>query len=355
VPRFQPLHQFNLYQCQDCGLVQLLDELKDFHHTHVYYTGTGAGANEHFKGLAERLVSVCGLTTGDMVIDVGSNDGNILGHFKRMGMEVIGFEPELILCDYSRSQGIQTIQKYFGKGFAITNPKGQGVKAKLITANNMFANLNDLDSFMEGVVELLDKDGSFVFESFYLASIFENRIFDYIYHEQPSAFSIKPVKVLMRRYGMSLYHAELSETRKGSMCFYCGYGKPEVEDDDPILYQRETYVALEKSLSEQRAKTRAHLARLKNEGKTICGFGATISATAIIYYFGLAEYIDFLVDDSPSKTGYFSPGLHLPIYPTRQSLAVDYTVNLVSRSLDSFMAAYPEAKIITPLPYFHAS
>ena len=83
------------------------------------------------------------------------------------------------------------------------------VVEELITANNVVANINDLDAFMEGIVHLLAEDGTFVFESFYLGDVVKNMVFDFIYHEHLSAFSIRPVKRLMERFGLKL--AEMRE------------------------------------------------------------------------------------------------------------------------------------------------
>jgi len=348
VPKPQPLYDFNLYQCRSCGFVHMLDEIPEFHHAHVFLTGSVTSAASHFESFARSLIDFCGLQKGDMVIDIGSNDGSILQTFKALGMEVTGFEPNAKLTQIARERGITTISEYFGKGHDVR-------QAKLITANNVVANINDLDAFMDGIVEVLAPGGTFVFESFYLRDILQNRVFDFVYHEQPSAFSVRPVKALMRRYGLRLFHAEYTQGRGGLMRFYCGAGRPEVPDDDQLLYDPQTYAVMAKSISEQREKTRSFLGELASAGKTMCGFGATVSATGIIYHFGLADFIRFLVDDNPAKVGRFSPGLHLPVLRTEKSREVDYTIVLPWLFEKAFKQVHPNNKLIIPLPYFNVA
>ena len=354
VPKEQPLHPIDLYQCQDCGLAQLLYEIppEEIYKDYLYLTGSSVGLDEHFAQYARRVATVCNLQDGDLVVDIGSNDGTLLKHFRALGLRVVGVEPCREIANAATMNGIPTICTYFKKDCGI----GLG-KAKLITANNVVANINNLDAFMEGVVDLLDEDGTFVFESFYLSDVVKNMVFDFIYHEHLSAFSIRPVKALLRRYGMQLYRAEHLKTKGGSIRYYCmryyaAKGKPEVEDDDPRLYEGETYVEFARKIEAEKQKTLAFLRHLKEQGKTICGFGASISCTTLLYHFGLGEFLDYLVDDNPAKIGRFSPGTHLPVNSTDR-LDIDYVLCLAWRFADDFKRDHPNVKLIVPLPHFH--
>ena len=356
VPKEQPLHPIDLYQCQDCGLAQLLYEIppEEIYKDYLYLTGSSVGLDEHFAQYARRVATVCNLQDGDLVVDIGSNDGTLLKHFKAMGMSVLGVEPCEEIATEARRAGIPTIQDYFGKS---TLPND---KAKLITANNVVANVNDLDAFMEGVVDLLAEDGTFVFESFYLGDVVRNMVFDFIYHEHLSAFSIRPVKALMRRYGMRLYKTEHLKTKGGSIRYYCtryyaGRNQNEVEDDDERLYEKETYVEFARKIETEKQKTLGFLRHLKAQGKTVCGFGASISATTLLYHFELGPYIEFLVDDNPAKIGRSSPGIHLPVRSTGCAVEVDYVIALAWRFAADFKNAHPHVKLIVPLPRFHVA
>ncbi len=304
-PKDQPLHPVDLYQCQDCGLAQLLYEIQpeEIYKDYLYLTGSSRGLDDHFAQYARRVATICNLNSEDVVCDIGSNDGTLLKHFKNLGMRVYGIEPSAHIAKIARANGIPTQEGYFKKGM------GFG-KANLITANNVVANIADLDAFMEGVVDLLASDGNFVFESFYLGDVVRNMVFDFIYHEHLSAFSVKPVKALMRRYGLAVYHVEHLNI--------------------------------------------AFLSEAKAQGKTIAGFGASISTTTLTYHFRLGSFLDYLVDDNPAKQGRLSPGLHLPVYPTSELYKrhPDYVLALAWRFAKDFQAAHPQFNLIVPLPVF---
>ena len=364
VPKEQPLHPIDLYQCQDCGLAQLLYEIppEEIYKDYLYLTGSSVGLDEHFAQYARRVATVCNLQSDDLVVDIGSNDGTLLKHFKALGMNVLGYEPCEAIADVARRAGIGTVSAYFDdkQPEYAADRRGYHVKAKLITANNVVANMNDLDSFMRGVLRLLDDEGTFVFESFYLGDVVRNMVFDFIYHEHLSAFSIRPVKALMRRYGMRLYKTEHLKTKGGSIRYYCtryyaGRNQNEVEDDDERLYEKETYVEFTRKIETEKQKTLGFVRHAKAKGARIAGFGACISGTTLLYNSDLGPYLDFLIDDNPAKVGTFSPGLHLRVMETGAALDVDYVLCLAWRFAEDFKRAHPHVKLIVPLPRFHVA
>jgi hypothetical protein len=356
-PRFQPLYPIDLYQCQDCGLAQLLYEIQpeEIYADYIYLTGSSPGLQQHFAQYAKDVAAVVGLERGDAVVDIGSNDGTLLREFKNLGAVVIGIEPCLEIAKASNAKGIPTLGQYFRKGLL-----GKG-SAKLITANNVVANISDLDSFMEGVVDVLADDGTFVFESFYLGDVVKNMVFDFIYHEHLSAFSIRPVKRLMERYGLQLYRVEHLQTKGGSIRYYCNRGrgnfKPEIYEREGHLYDKQTWIDFNTRIAIEREKTLNFCSQAKAQGKTIAGFGACISGTTLLYQFGLGEYIDYLLDANPAKHFRYSPGIHLKVFPESETASrkPDFVLALAWRFADDFQAAHPNVKVIRPLPCFSIS
>jgi SAM-dependent methyltransferase len=354
--REQPLHPIDLYQCQDCGLAQLLYEIspEEIYRDYLYLTGSSVGLDEHFARYAKHVVALANLGRGDLVVDIGSNDGTLLKHFKALGMRVMGIEASSSIAALARSNGIRTLEGYFKKDMGLG-------KANLVTANNVVANIADLDEFMEALLDLLAPRGTFVFESFYLGDVVRNKVFDFIYHEHLSAFSVKPVKALMKRHGLSLYHVEHFKTKGGSIRYYCNryyagrgieVGVDEVEDDDDELYEAQTYIDFTKRIVAEREKTRSFCREAKARGAKIAGFGASISCTTLLYHFGLGEFIDYLVDDNPAKQGRLSPGLHLPVYPPSELYKrhPDVVLVLAWRFVEDFRREHPGFGLIVPLP-----
>ena len=48
------------------------------------------------------------------------------------------------------------------------------------------------------------------------------------------------------------------------------------------------------------------------------GYGASVSTTTLLHHFEMGDYIEYLVDDNPIKHGLYSPGYHLPVYPSKK-------------------------------------
>ena len=368
--KYQPLHPIDLYQCADCGLAQLLYEIppEEIYKDYIYLTGSSVGLQRHFTQYAKEVSAIAGVGRGELVVDIGSNDGTLLREFQKLGANVLGFEPCAQIAGAAWASGVPTIQAYFSKGHV------KVAKAKLITANNVVANMNDLDAFMEGVVDLLADDGTFVFESFYLGDVVKGMVWDFIYHEHLSAFSIRPVKRLMERYGLNLYRVDHVKTKGGSIRYYCNryYGKrakpldydyggcdPEMVTDyeEDYLYEARTWVAFERRINAEREKVREFCRKAKAEAKVIAGFGACISGTTLLYHFGLGEFISYLIDDNPAKIKRYSPGTHHPVYPVDilNTMKPDYVIALAWRFADDFQSANPGIKVIRPLPCFSIS
>lgn len=353
-PKEQPLHPIELFQCRRCGLAQLLYEIppEEIYRDYLYLTSSSSGLVEHFRKYAAQVIECCGLQKGELVVDIGCNDGTLLKEFQKLGMRVWGIEASEKIAAIARDNDVPTRAGYFKRGM------GMG-KAKIVTANNVVANMNDLDFFMEALLELLADDGIFIFESFYLGDVVKNMVFDFIYHEHLSAFSVRPIKFLMRRYGMQLFRVDHLPTKGGSIRYYCnryyiGREQQEVPDDDILLYTRVTYDEFTRCIEAEKQKTLEFLREIHATGKTIAGFGASISCTTLLYHFALGPFLSYLLDDNPAKQGRLSPGLHLPVYPTTELYKryPDYVLCLAWRFAENFRREHPSFNLIVPLPEF---
>ena len=321
----QPSYPIDLYMCRACGLAQLLDVIDPevLYGDYIYVTESSPGLKEHFRSYAEAVGSRCRLNHGDLVIDLGSNDGTLLQAFKALGRRVLGIEPAAHIAAQATARGVTTLARFFNAEFAKEIATDHG-RAKLITANNVFANIDDLGSWVDGINEVLSEDGVFVFESFYLADWVNNLVFDFLYHEHLTAFSVKPVQALFHRVGMELTAVERVSTKGGSLRYFIqrlggplrkdgSVEKMLAQEESAGLYQKEIFLRFTEEINTLKNDTRRFLEKAKSEGKSIAGFGASITCTTLIHHFELAEYIDYLVDDNPAKQGRFSPGHHLPV------------------------------------------
>lgn len=352
-PRRQERYPIELHQCGYCGLAQLVDELSPeyIYRDYLYLTSSSPGLAAHFAQYAKDVAANCKLRPLDLVIDIGSNDGLLLREFQKLGMRAIGIEANDAIAEVARAAGVPTFTGFFRKNLGLP-------KARLITANNVVANIDDLDAFMEAVVDTLAEDGMFVFESFYLGDVVKNMVFDFIYHEHLSAFSVRPVKILMQRYGLTVVRTEHLATKGGSIRYYCeryyvGKGEP-VPDDDPALYAPQTYVDFNARIAEEKAKSWKFLDDARRRGKSVAGFGASISCTTLMYHFDITGHIDYLVDDNPAKIWRYSPGVHLSVLPVSAlyERKPDYVFALAWRFADDFRRKHPSFDLVVPLPEF---
>ena len=324
----QPSYPIDLYMCDDCGLAQLIDVIDPdiLYGQYIYLTESSVGLSSHFQSYARTVVDRCKLHPRSMIVDIGSNDGTLLRYFQRLGMNVLGVEPAVHIAAQASASGIETVDRYFTPDVALQIFQSYG-PAKLITANNVLANIDDLISWIHGINTLLAADGVFVFESYYLADVIQNMVFDFIYHEHLSAFSVRPMIALFERIGLELVAVERIATKGGSLRYFVQRSGGPIEKDGSViqalafeeqigLYRPTTFKTFENKIELLKEETKQFLANAKSEGKSIAGFGASITGTTLIYHFEIGEYIDYLIDDNLAKQGRLSPGHHLPVFPS---------------------------------------
>lgn len=367
----QPSYPIDLYMCQGCGLAQLIDVIDPdiLYGDYIYQTASSLGLAEHFRSYADSVIGRCKLSPGSLVVDIGSNDGTLLSKFKELEMNVLGIEPASHIAAGATAKGIKTIDAFFTPYLAKQLVAEHG-HAKVITANNVFANIDDLMSMATAIDVLLSSDGVFVLESSYLADLMQNLVFDFIYHEHLSSFSVKPIQALFRRVGMEVASVQRVPTKGGSLRYFIQRpGGPLGKDgsveemlglEDKIgLYRKETFSAFASKIDGLKEKTRKFLAQAKSQGKSIAGFGASITGTTLIYHFEIGGYLDYLVDDNVAKQGRYSPGCHLPVFPTTAlyERKPDYVVVLAWRYAEPFIKknhAYLDGggAFVIPVPEF---
>ena len=360
----------DVFFCEDCAHVQLLDVVDPkvlFEH-YVYVSGTSPVFVKHFEDYAAFVMDRFKPVAGGLVLDIGSNDGTLLSFFRKAGMRVLGIDPAQEISADATARGIPTICGFFGadQGAEIAASHG---KAEVITANNVFAHIDDLSGVVDGVRGLLAPSGVFVFEVSYLVDVFENTLFDTIYHEHLDYHSVGPLVRFFAAKGMELVEAIRVGSHGGSL-----RGIAQLKGGPHKVGASVTEaVALEEKLGLDKAQTLAKFAadiealgaelnallkKLKDEGKRIGGFGAPAKATTLMYHFGIGpELVDFIIDDSPLKQGLYSPGMHIPVVSSADGFArkPDYLVILAwnfARTIIDKNAAFRSGggKFVIPIP-----
>jgi SAM-dependent methyltransferase len=316
----------SVYFCNNCFHVQLLDVIdpRELFENYVYVSGTSPLFVNHFQEYSEFIIESYLHQHSPFVIDIGSNDGTLLEFFKTSGCRVLGIDPAREIANTATKKGIETLPVFFNNEIAKMIRTKYG-SADVVTANNVFAHIDDLIGFIVSVRDLLTNDGIFVFEVSYLADVIEKTLFDMTYHEHLAYHSVMPLVSFFRENGMELVEVVRVNTHGGSLRGIVqlkgGPHKISQSVEDAIRIEKE--MGLDKAITFQRFATKINelkekfqtlVNNLKSEGKTIAAYGAPAKATTLMYHFGIGqEVVDFIVDDSPLKQGLYSPGKHIPV------------------------------------------
>ncbi|MGH7940606.1 MAG: methyltransferase domain-containing protein, partial [Limisphaerales bacterium] len=214
----QPCFPLEVFFCEDCTHAQLLDVVDPsvLFENYVYVSGTSPSFVAHFESYARAILDQFKPSPGSLALDIGSNDGTLLRFFQRAGMKVLGIDPARQIAQEASRNGVPTLAAFFDPKLAKQIREDHG-PATVITANNVFAHIDDLEGVVQGVRTLLAPNGIFVFEVSYLLDVFEKTLFDTIYHEHLDYHSVRPLAPFFRRLDMELIEARRVSSHGGSL------------------------------------------------------------------------------------------------------------------------------------------
>jgi SAM-dependent methyltransferase len=291
-----------------------------------YVSATSAHFVNHLKNYVTDMIERFGLKPGNLIADIGSNDGTCLQFFKDKGMSVVGVDPATDIAEMATENGVETVADFFGYDLAVNLRKKYGA-AKYITSHNACAHIDGLFDVVKGVEHWLAADGVFVLEVGYLVDVYSNTWFDTIYHEHLDYHTVAPFEKLFASVGMEVIGVERIAPQGGSIRVMVQKQVGSIERDSSVdelisiehelgLDQAETLQKFDAKISAVREKLQKLIRSLKAVGKIIAGFGAPTKATTLMAHFGLDENVlDFIVDDNPLKQGLFTPITHIPVFP----------------------------------------
>lgn len=365
--KFYPL---DVYFCTTCGFLQLGHVVSPLilFKNYLYVSSTSKVFINHFEQFAEKLFPRLHLNARSLVIDIGSNDGILLKPFKKLGTKVLGIEPDSNIAKIARSQGIDTIAKFFSRKIAHSVIKKNG-KADVVTATNVFAHIDNLDEVINGLKILLKDDGVFIMEAPYLVDFLQKRYFDLVYHEHLSYWSVDALITLFKRFDMTVFHVEKVPVHGGTIRVFVknNHGKFPIETSVKKFLEKEkkmklknisTYLSYGEKIYENKVRLLLLLKKLKSQGKTIAAYGAPAKGNTLLNFFSIGlETLDFVVDDSTFKQGLYTPGKHVPVVASKMLYEKnpDYVLVLAWNFAESIMDIHKKykkngGKFIVPVP-----
>jgi hypothetical protein len=322
-PGEQPAYPAQVLRCTRCSLVQLglvVDPAILFPPTYPYTSGTTRVLRENFKELAREVASLYPLSNTDLVVDIGSNDGTLLSNFAPRG-PVLGIEPTNA-GKLAIERGIPTYISFFNRSTVkrVTAEEGH---AKLVTATNVFAHIENVHEVVASVLDLMTGDGIFVTESHYLLPLVRTMQYDTIYHEHLRYYSLASLRNLFAMHGMEVIHAKAIETHGGSIRVYAArQGTYPVRETVQQMLDVEAAELTPERLSVfardvvlSKLGLCALLRDIKAKGQRIYGIGAPSRASTLINYVGIdAAVIDCVLEIAGShKIGKYMPGTLIPV------------------------------------------
>ncbi len=317
-------YPLDVFICKQCQLVQLGHAVNPevLFQDYVYNSGTNNSLKINFKNLVDRIVDRWQLTSSDLAIDVGSNDGTLLENYLVHQVRILGIDPSSA-TSIALEKNIPTMVDFFNEQTAFQAIQQYG-PAKVITATNVFAHIDQLHSFMRGISCLLASDGIFISESHYLLDLITKMQYDAIYHEHLRYYSLKPLIHLFSQFNMEIIDAERISTHGGSIRIYAAKKgshsvSPSVEklislEEENGLYQIDTFNKYAQQVKDNKFELLKILVDLKKQGKSIIGIGAPAKGNTLLNYCSLGpDMIDYLAEKSELKIGLFAPGTHIPV------------------------------------------
>lgn len=367
LPKEEMSYPAEIFSCSRCHLVQsglIVDPKVIFPPSYPYTSSTTKVLRDNFAELYQEYASMFGLEHDDLVLDIGSNDGNLLSNFQGHA-RVLGVTPEDI-GNIAIERGIPTLLDYFTKDVANRIFKEEG-RAKIVTATNVFAHMDEVNDVVESILHILANDGVFITENHYLSPLIEMNQFDVIYHEHLRYYSLHSLKYLLERHGMEVIHAKLIPTHAGSIRVYAARtGKYQVRDTVcPLLEKEEKEILQKEALDNFRKKTisaklelMALLRDIKKEGGRIYGIGAPSRGTTLINYVGIDEgIVDCTLEiEGSHKINKYVPGTLIPVleesklFQDQPEYALLFSWNIADTLMTKLRERGFKGKFILPLP-----
>jgi SAM-dependent methyltransferase len=323
----EPVFGLEVMVCDACFLVQIKETVppEDIFSEYAYFSSYADTWVETMRSYAQDACKELNLGADSLVVEVASNDGYLLRHFRDMGIPVLGVEPAGNVAEAAVAAGIPTEVRFFGLDTA-RELRDRGVAADLLVGNNVLAHVPAINDFVAGVATLLRPGGVASFEFPHLVEMLRHVQFDTIYHEHCFYLSLHAVEPLFARHGLRVFDVDRLPTHGGSLRVWVTHvdGGPSdtanlhqlrVDEQRAGIANLETYDAFAAGANRVRDALLAFLGEARRSAQTVVGYGAAAKGNTLLNYCGVGiDDIPFVVDRSAYKQGMRLPGSHIPIH-----------------------------------------
>ena len=335
----EPSGPLEIVQCAECAFVQLsarYDSTEFFGDEYGYRSGLNAGMVRHLRSKVDSLERRMKISSDDVVLDIGSNDGTTLNAFQTPGLRRYGIDPTAEKFREHYQDDVQVSVSLFSSELFLG--KSEGRRAKLITSMGMFYDLDDPVAFAREVKASLEPDGIWHSEQSYLPTMVANNAFDTICHEHVSYFSVISIEMILEMAGLRLVDVGFNDVNGGSFYFEATHLESGIASEEARIdesRQAELAAGFDTlspllQLGERVEAGCAALVRLledlRAKGDRVVGYGASTKGNVLLQYAGIGpELIQAIGEVNPTKYGCRTPGSGIPIISDQEARALDPT------------------------------
>ena len=350
--------------------MQLLDVVpaEEIFDDYIYLASSSRALKNHYAQLATRATERLGLAAGDIAVDIGCNDGVLLGGYQLPGLRRVGIEPSNV-AEIAMAAGFDVVRGFFGPEVAREVVERFGT-AKVVTATNVFPHVDDIHRFVEGLSILLAPDGAFIIEASYLVDLIDLTLFDTIYHEHLCYLALTPMIPFLDHHGLEVFDVQRVPfgasgpairawvQRKGARRPIEPAVAGMLADEERWGVRRpERYIGYAAQVEAIKQALMALIEQVRGAGHRIGGYGAPAKGNTLLNYVGLtAREIECIAETNALKQGKITPGSHIPVVSEEEFLErmPPYALLLSWNYLDFFLKNSPYiqrgGRFIVPIP-----
>ena len=360
-----------LVWCPESGLVQMkhsydLEEMYGMNYG--YRSGLNKSMVDHLTQKVQYLQRLRSLSSGDVVVDIGSNDATTLKAYTVPGITRIGIDPTGKKFKEYYTDGIKLVPDFFS--LSAYQSVAEGKKAKIVTSISMFYDLEEPTKFVRDIVEVLAPDGIWHFEQSYLPSMLRTTSYDTVCHEHIEYYSLQPVVKLLKACGMKVLDVQMNSINGGSFAVSACHEDAPLQINHAVidwLIEQEERMGLDtikpfqefaERVFEHRNSLLSLIRALNASGKKVFGYGASTKGNVLLQFCGLgAKDLPCIAEVNRDKFGKFTPGTNIPIISEGEAKAKDpdyflvmpwhFKNNILQREQEYMQKG---GKMIFPLP-----
>jgi NDP-4-keto-2,6-dideoxyhexose 3-C-methyltransferase len=329
-----------------------------------YRSGLNSSMVAHLQRKVARIESLIPLLTGDLIIDIGSNDSTTLRAYSGTGCDLVGIDPTGTKFQKYYPPHVTLIPDFFSS--SLLKERFPGRKAKVVTSFSMFYDLEAPMEFMREVFDVLADDGVWVFEQSYMPTMLSANSFDTACHEHLEYYALKQIKWMADRVGLTIVDLEFNDVNGGSFSVTVAKTASGATESPAVaraleeearlgLDALEPYRQFAQRVEQARAELVAFVRDANAAGQTVAAIGASTKGNVLLQYCGFdTSQLSSVGEVNPEKYGCFTPGTLLPIVPEADLLAdpPDFLLVLPWHFKSYFCSAerYKGHTLVFPLP-----